>query len=402
MEHQATQEVIDQAALAHLDFNPVHTNIPWNEQRPGLRHDRDGGARHVHHVPDGLGDRPGLAARRRIDTHHGEQADQACRGGPDHPLHGRDHRAAPSRAGPQRRRVAVTARDTTGDVVAWAISASPSRTVPHDGPQCSPMAADPPSMTARMLRWRRGTRPDAIAISCGTSTARTGSLTTAASASRAGLLAPGAGPRGPGGGADLTNCSSTWRLSGGGPVRASTPARSTRPSPARDRSTSWPTRCRPADRRRGPGHQRGSGAGSGAQALPSCRRLIVGGADYEFEKLIASAVVPSSWPDPRPRRCSSRATRPARPGGPRAACRPMGAFVVTTAVRSPCTGTTTRTSCSCPGRCSTRRLPCSAWPSCSTAAPCCCCPGLTPRTPSRPSSNSTRLRSGSPCRPCST
>src|ERR1700761_9340645 len=32
VEHQATQEVIDQAALAHLDFNPVHTNIGWNER----------------------------------------------------------------------------------------------------------------------------------------------------------------------------------------------------------------------------------------------------------------------------------------------------------------------------------------------------------------------------------
>ena len=32
VEHQATQDVIDLAALAHLDFNPVHTNIPWNEK----------------------------------------------------------------------------------------------------------------------------------------------------------------------------------------------------------------------------------------------------------------------------------------------------------------------------------------------------------------------------------
>jgi acyl dehydratase len=32
VEHQASQEVIDQAALAHLDFNPVHTNLPWNER----------------------------------------------------------------------------------------------------------------------------------------------------------------------------------------------------------------------------------------------------------------------------------------------------------------------------------------------------------------------------------
>jgi acyl dehydratase len=32
VEHQATQEVIDLAALAHLDFNPVHTNIGWNER----------------------------------------------------------------------------------------------------------------------------------------------------------------------------------------------------------------------------------------------------------------------------------------------------------------------------------------------------------------------------------
>ena len=32
VEHQATQEVIDQAALAPLDFNPVHTNLPWNER----------------------------------------------------------------------------------------------------------------------------------------------------------------------------------------------------------------------------------------------------------------------------------------------------------------------------------------------------------------------------------
>lgn len=30
VEHQVTQEVIDRAALAHLDFNPVHTNVEWN------------------------------------------------------------------------------------------------------------------------------------------------------------------------------------------------------------------------------------------------------------------------------------------------------------------------------------------------------------------------------------
>ena len=29
VEHAVTQEVIDRAALAHLDFNPVHTNIEW-------------------------------------------------------------------------------------------------------------------------------------------------------------------------------------------------------------------------------------------------------------------------------------------------------------------------------------------------------------------------------------
>ena len=27
-----TQDVIDLAAVAHLDFNPVHTNIAWNER----------------------------------------------------------------------------------------------------------------------------------------------------------------------------------------------------------------------------------------------------------------------------------------------------------------------------------------------------------------------------------
>lgn len=32
IEHQVTQEVIDRAAVAHLDFNPVHTNIEWNER----------------------------------------------------------------------------------------------------------------------------------------------------------------------------------------------------------------------------------------------------------------------------------------------------------------------------------------------------------------------------------
>jgi acyl dehydratase len=32
VEHQVTQDVIDLAAVAHLDFNPVHTNIPWNER----------------------------------------------------------------------------------------------------------------------------------------------------------------------------------------------------------------------------------------------------------------------------------------------------------------------------------------------------------------------------------
>lgn len=30
IEHEVSQEVIDRAALAHLDFNPVHTNIDWN------------------------------------------------------------------------------------------------------------------------------------------------------------------------------------------------------------------------------------------------------------------------------------------------------------------------------------------------------------------------------------
>ncbi len=30
IEHEVSQEVIDRAALAHLDFNPVHTNIEWN------------------------------------------------------------------------------------------------------------------------------------------------------------------------------------------------------------------------------------------------------------------------------------------------------------------------------------------------------------------------------------
>lgn len=29
---EITQELIDKAALAHLDFNPVHTNIPWCER----------------------------------------------------------------------------------------------------------------------------------------------------------------------------------------------------------------------------------------------------------------------------------------------------------------------------------------------------------------------------------
>lgn len=32
VEHTVTQDVIDLAAVAHLDFNPVHTNIPWNER----------------------------------------------------------------------------------------------------------------------------------------------------------------------------------------------------------------------------------------------------------------------------------------------------------------------------------------------------------------------------------
>lgn len=30
IEHEITQQVIDRAALAHLDFNPVHTNIEWS------------------------------------------------------------------------------------------------------------------------------------------------------------------------------------------------------------------------------------------------------------------------------------------------------------------------------------------------------------------------------------
>jgi len=32
VEHLVTQEVIDRAAVAHLDFNPVHTNLEWNER----------------------------------------------------------------------------------------------------------------------------------------------------------------------------------------------------------------------------------------------------------------------------------------------------------------------------------------------------------------------------------
>lgn len=30
--HEVTQEVIDRAAVAHLDFNPVHTNLGWAER----------------------------------------------------------------------------------------------------------------------------------------------------------------------------------------------------------------------------------------------------------------------------------------------------------------------------------------------------------------------------------
>ena len=32
VEHEVTQEVIDHAAVAHLDLNPVHTNIGWAER----------------------------------------------------------------------------------------------------------------------------------------------------------------------------------------------------------------------------------------------------------------------------------------------------------------------------------------------------------------------------------
>jgi acyl dehydratase len=32
LEHEVTQEVIDRAAVAHLDFNPVHTNLEWNQR----------------------------------------------------------------------------------------------------------------------------------------------------------------------------------------------------------------------------------------------------------------------------------------------------------------------------------------------------------------------------------
>lgn len=32
VEHEVTQEVIDRAAVAHLDLNPVHTNIGWAER----------------------------------------------------------------------------------------------------------------------------------------------------------------------------------------------------------------------------------------------------------------------------------------------------------------------------------------------------------------------------------
>jgi acyl dehydratase len=32
VEHTVTQDVIDLAAVAHLDFNPVHTNLEWNRR----------------------------------------------------------------------------------------------------------------------------------------------------------------------------------------------------------------------------------------------------------------------------------------------------------------------------------------------------------------------------------
>lgn len=32
VEHEVTQEVIDHAAVAHLDLNPVHTNLGWAER----------------------------------------------------------------------------------------------------------------------------------------------------------------------------------------------------------------------------------------------------------------------------------------------------------------------------------------------------------------------------------
>jgi acyl dehydratase len=32
VEHGVTQDVVDRAAVAHLDFNPVHTNLEWNRR----------------------------------------------------------------------------------------------------------------------------------------------------------------------------------------------------------------------------------------------------------------------------------------------------------------------------------------------------------------------------------
>lgn len=32
VEHEVTQAVVDRTAVAHLDFNPVHTDIEWNQR----------------------------------------------------------------------------------------------------------------------------------------------------------------------------------------------------------------------------------------------------------------------------------------------------------------------------------------------------------------------------------
>jgi acyl-CoA synthetase (AMP-forming)/AMP-acid ligase II len=189
--------------------------------------------------------------------------------------------------------------------------------------------ADDQSM-AGMLRWQARHRPDAIAISCGDQRRTYAALDTRSERIAAGLLARGLAP-GDRVAVLMANCVEYLEIyqaaARSGLTLVPVNPALTGPEIEYILADSGAVLLI-ADAGSGGVGSGGVGSGGvgsgGATGLPTVR---VGGADDEFEKLIASAVVPGSWPDPGPEAVFFQGYTSGTTGRPKGCVQTLGAFV---------------------------------------------------------------------------